>query len=207
MSRHGAETSPRLAAVERLRRDFDDAFTEPWDGIRKPQTRYLGVRCGQQRLAIDLSQLLTFHPRGDVVPLPTSLSQLLGLSSVDGKLYPCYSLAELLNWESRPVQWLLLCREAPVALAVEEVVGLFLVDAEAATDPDDSAAGDTHGGNSESDGATGSSEAVYRRKRSMEGRGGSPITGRIQLEGQELSVLNISTVLEDLSELIGEERI
>ncbi|MDY7092336.1 MAG: chemotaxis protein CheW [Acidobacteriota bacterium] len=193
MSGPAADAREEPVAVERLRREFDDAFAEPWEDARRPQIRYLGVRCGQRWLAIDVSQLLTFHSRGEVVPLPTSLPQLLGLSSVEGKLYPCYSLAELLSLEARRAHWLLLCREAPVALAVEEVVGLFLVDAESEADLDEAA-------------ADSSPDSPRRRKPAKEARGGSPITGRIQYEGQEFSVLSISAVLEDLRELIGEER-
>jgi purine-binding chemotaxis protein CheW len=184
------------AAVERLRREFDDAFAEPWENARKPRIRYLGVRCSLRSLAIEVAQLQTFHARGDVVPLPTSLPELLGLSNVDGKLYPCFSLAELLNWNAQPAKWLLLCREAPVALAVDEVLGLCMVDAESQTALDHTWA----------DGA-GSAESPRRRRLSTEGRGGSPITGRIQHDGTELSVLSIPGVLDHLRELTGEERI
>lgn len=196
MKRRPAGGREELPSVEWLRQQFDDTFAEPWAIAPKPQIRYLGVRCGLRSLVIEVAQLQAFHPRGEIVPLPTSLPQLLGLSSVEGKLYPCFSLAELLSWDAQPAKWLLLCRQAPVALAVDEVLGLCLVDAQSQNDLGDTSV----------DGA-GGSESPGRRKLSMEGRGDSPITGRIQHEGTELSVLSIPVVLDLLRELIGEERI
>lgn len=115
-------------ASERLRREFDDGFAEPAETEPRGIKRLLHIALGPHEMVVTVDDLASLHELDEVVPLPTSRTELLGLVTIGGRVYPCFSLAALLDLELGEPSWLLLSRAAPVALAVDRVLGQFLVD-------------------------------------------------------------------------------
>ena len=115
-------------SAERLRLEFDYRFSRPADIERPASTRLLLLTLGETEAAIAVDHLASLHEVDTVVPLPTSLDELLGLVSLGGRVYPCFSLASLLDLEAGEPRWLLVLQRAPVVLAVDGLAGQFLVE-------------------------------------------------------------------------------
>ena len=113
-----------VRSVEDLRRAFDESAAPPV-ATPAPQTgvaleEWLGLRLGGDRFAARLTDIDGLEAEQRVLPLPAAKPELLGLTTVRGRLIPVFDLAALLG--RRDVlgdhHWLLLAgAERPVALA------------------------------------------------------------------------------------------
>ncbi|MGA2992403.1 MAG: chemotaxis protein CheW, partial [Candidatus Korobacteraceae bacterium] len=69
--------------------------------------------------------------RGTILPVPSRVPELLGITGVRGTVVPVFSLAALLGFSSNATEprWLMFCgaKQAPVAFAFDELEGHFEV--------------------------------------------------------------------------------
>jgi len=115
-----------------LRAAFDRAFAEP---VRVDQddrrVAVLALRAGADACVVRLSEVRGLQARPTITPLPTPVSDLLGLAWVRGALVPVYSLAAL---QGQPVPrempaWMILVEgEDPVGLGFEELLAYVKLD-------------------------------------------------------------------------------
>lgn len=90
--------------------------------------RVLACRAGGERLALPAAALDSIQPPAPLTRVPRAPDCLLGMASLRGAAVPVVSLARLLGREEAPAgraaRLLLLRGRAPMALAVEAVLGL-----------------------------------------------------------------------------------
>ena len=121
MNTTDAET-PRVA---QLRRAFDEAFATPAVKEGGDVISLVAIRLAGEPLALLADQILGVAKRRRIVPAPSRIPELMGLSGRRGALVPVFSLAALLGLaRSEECSWLALAhREAPVAFALDEFEG------------------------------------------------------------------------------------
>jgi len=116
-------TADQLAA---LRSSFDEGFAVP------PKVREEGieplilVRVAGEALALKSIHITGLARIGRILPIPSPISELLGISGIRGVLAPVFDLAALLGFHPGGAQplWLALTRgETQIALAFEEIEG------------------------------------------------------------------------------------
>jgi chemotaxis signal transduction protein len=119
----GSRLETRVAEMSRL---FDGSFAAPAQSDRSAVEHVLAVKVGGERLAVfvnDLSGLTV--ARGTILPVPSSVPELLGITGIHSVVVPVFNLAALLGigHGSGQYRWLLLCggHQATIALAVELV--------------------------------------------------------------------------------------
>jgi chemotaxis signal transduction protein len=114
-----------------LRRRFDEQFASPPPEQAAPQKEMLAITVQGERYAIRVSEINGLAvPRGKILPVPSSVPELLGLTGMRGVVVPVFSLASLLGFaQGREVRWLVFCgsRQAPIALAFDEMQRQFTV--------------------------------------------------------------------------------
>ena len=99
------------AAIDELRRSFDDAFARPPDERAVDTDELLVVRVAGDPYAVRARETSGLAPATRIVPVPGPLPELLGITTIRGGLVPAYSLRGLLGYPyARDVPpWLLLC--------------------------------------------------------------------------------------------------
>jgi len=104
-----------------LRREFDASFAQAWRSETPPPQNLLAVRVGGDPYAIRVDEVAGLFVDRRIVPMPTPLSEFLGMAGFRGQIAPVYDLAALLGYRPRtPPRWLILVRfRHPVALAFE----------------------------------------------------------------------------------------
>ncbi len=121
-----AETGQVSGRAAELRRAFDEAFAAP--PVRRSEQResLIAIRVAGESLMVRTHEITGLARRARVVPVPTDVPELLGITAIRGALLAVYDLARLLGIgapASEPA-WLLLANpEAPVALAFEKFEG------------------------------------------------------------------------------------
>jgi chemotaxis signal transduction protein len=114
------------ATLDNLRREFDDAFARVPPADSDLTRNMLAVRVGNEPFAIPVAQIEGVFTDRRVVPLPTPLSELLGVASFRGRVAPVYDLAAILLGTRSHVtpRWLVLVRgRAAVGLAFDAFEG------------------------------------------------------------------------------------
>jgi chemotaxis signal transduction protein len=119
----GSRLQTKLAELRKL---FDNGFAAPEQSQRAAVEHMLAVTVGGERFAISVSDIsgLTVA-KGTILPVPSSVPELLGITGIRGVVVPVFNLAALLGIGRGRAQyrWLILCgvRQAPLALAVDLV--------------------------------------------------------------------------------------
>jgi purine-binding chemotaxis protein CheW len=118
--------------LERLRRDFDEAFTRPRGEVAAPGERLLSLALGEERFVMAVADLAGLVPAPRSVPLPGAPRALVGLAGLRGELVPIYDLAALLGLASGgPPTWLALYEPAqPIAFGFDTLLGHLVAPAE-----------------------------------------------------------------------------
>jgi chemotaxis signal transduction protein len=124
-----------LAKIDEMRQLFDESFSVPEQRDDKVIEHMLAVKLGIDNFAVCISDIsgLTVA-KGKILPVPSSVPELLGITGIRGVLVPVFSLAALLGIStgSGPCRWLVLCgeRHLTIALAVDLVEGYLNVSAD-----------------------------------------------------------------------------
>lgn len=107
--------------VEQLRRDFDATFVRPNSSEIVETERIIIVGLAGDPYAIRMAQIRELHADHRIIPLPSSIPQLLGVASFRGQIAPVYDLTALLNYPRREApRWLVLARaDQSLALAFD----------------------------------------------------------------------------------------
>jgi chemotaxis signal transduction protein len=119
-----------VPVAEQLHRLFDGAFAAPYSERREDLEPFLALRISSAPYALRALEIVGLATARKIVPLPSTLPAMLGLTAVRGRLLPVYGLDSLLGEEpaNRPPRWLALCRGPdPVALAFAEIEGHLLL--------------------------------------------------------------------------------
>ena len=119
--------SPVLSLqLDRLRGDFDQSFRSAAGLPVADLLSLVAIRLGGEPLVLRTDQISGIARRRRVVPVPSRLPQLLGITSLRGALLPVFSLAALLELPRRDEagSWLAFAhREAPLAFAFDDFEG------------------------------------------------------------------------------------
>lgn len=118
--------SPLTGRLEELRREFDASFARPWTGDRWEPNSILCFTAEGSPFAVPLAGLERLAKAGEVAPVPSRSPALLGLTVVQARLMPVYSLARLIHMPpaAAPPAWLAVLRgPLPAALAVDALTG------------------------------------------------------------------------------------
>jgi chemotaxis signal transduction protein len=99
--------------AERLRREFDDAFTvpPPAEADVGEDEVLLEGRAGLEPFALRRDQVRKLARAKRIVPLPSTSPSLLGLVAWRGVLVPVFCLARLLGREGGEPRWLVLLED------------------------------------------------------------------------------------------------
>jgi len=131
-----------------LRREFDRSFASaPITEIARLENM-LAVRVGGDAYAIRVAEIGGMYADRRIVPLPSAMPSLLGMTGFRGQLAPVYDLAVLLGYPPRTAaRWLVLVRgrhsvalafdtfEAQLVVPPERVVALSAAGNEPASRP------------------------------------------------------------------------
>jgi len=120
----GADRARDLAAT--LRRAFDDSFAAPARARSDEVERLLLLRIGDDAYALKLSEIAGLTTARKLVPLPSTIGEVLGVVGIRGEIVPVYGLAALLGYESvaSAPRWFVLLADADaVALAFDGFEG------------------------------------------------------------------------------------
>jgi len=121
-----AETSSHSKTVADLRREFDNTFAAPLAGPREDRESLIALRVAGQAFAVRTLHVNGVAKRRRIVPLPSRVPGLLGITTLRGALLPVYDLAALLGLPAGAGEgtWLLLARnETPIGLVFDEFEG------------------------------------------------------------------------------------
>jgi len=119
------------SALLALRREFDAGFAEAPRSANAAQENLLAIRVGPDGYALRIHDIGGLHVGKPIVPMPTPITELIGMAGFRGRAAPVYDLAGLLGYplQSAP-RWMVLARgPEPVALAFEKFEGRFSIDA------------------------------------------------------------------------------
>lgn len=104
-----------------LRKEFDVSFAEARRLETEQIENLLAIRVGGDPYAIRLAEIGGLHADRRIMPLPTPIPELVGVTGFRGQIAPVYDLATLLGYARPPsTRWLLLLQtREPVALAFD----------------------------------------------------------------------------------------
>lgn len=114
MSGDGSLLSER---ADELRRSFDSAFAAPLKDAARETVDCIGIRLGDERYAVRLSQIGGLHTDIRITPCPSTAPALVGIAGIRGTLAAVYDLAAMLGYAPSPARWLVLANGADLALA------------------------------------------------------------------------------------------
>jgi purine-binding chemotaxis protein CheW len=109
-----------------LRRAFDRTFSEPPARGAEDTQSLLALRAGGGAYAVRLAEIAGLFADRTTVPLPSPVSEFLGVAGLRHGVVPVYSLGGLLGHApgGDPPRWLIVARAAhPVAFAFERFEG------------------------------------------------------------------------------------
>jgi purine-binding chemotaxis protein CheW len=104
-----------------LRLAFDRSFAQAPAGDSVPTEAFLAIGAGGDDYALRLTDISGLHADKKVTPLPSDVSELLGLASFRGALVPVYDLRMLLGYAAGPPpRWMVLVApQTPIGLAFD----------------------------------------------------------------------------------------
>ena len=120
-------TTDQLAA---LRHSFDEAFAVPPQLREEGLEQLLLIRVAGEALALKTLQVTGLARIGRILPIPSRIPELLGITGIRGTLAPVFDLAALLGFHPGGAQprWLALtCGETQIALAFDQIEGQIAV--------------------------------------------------------------------------------
>lgn len=119
------EMKPRLDRLAELRRVFDLTFQQPYPLKTNDVEPMIAFRTAGVALAVKVQHITGVIKREVILPVPSIVPELLGVAVARGALVPVFNLAALLELPpSGEPQWFLLVnRETPIALAIDELEG------------------------------------------------------------------------------------
>jgi purine-binding chemotaxis protein CheW len=118
--------------IAEMRRLFDESFAvAPPARVAEPEAM-LAIGMAGEHFALRVREISGLAVSSEkVVPVPSRVPELLGLTGIRGVVVPVFSLARLLGFDSEhgPTRWLVFCGEShtPIALAFETMERLFEV--------------------------------------------------------------------------------
>ena len=121
----GADNRESQHARE-LRRAFDASFAQPARGRVADVERLLLLQLGGDGYAFRLAEIGGLTAARKIVPIASTIPEVLGLAGVRGNLVPVYSLSALLGYgtETEPPRWFVGCRDAePIAFGFATLDG------------------------------------------------------------------------------------
>ena len=120
MTRGHMPASGRAAA---LRRAFDQSFAEAPTTNAVGSEDLLTVRIGAMLYALRITEISGVFSDVKITPVPTDVSELLGIGAIRGSVLPVYDLRALLGLgrEGTP-RWLAVAAATPLALAFDHFV-------------------------------------------------------------------------------------
>jgi len=120
------------AKIAETRRVFDESFAVAPAGRAAAPEPMLAIVMAGEPFALRVREISGLAVNNEkVVPVPSRVPELLGLTGIRGVVVPVFSLARLLGFvsESGPTRWLVFCGESqtPIALAFQTMERLFEV--------------------------------------------------------------------------------
>jgi len=93
--------------IEGLRQAFDQAFSAQPNGGAQDLQDLLSVRIAGEPYAIRLAEIAGLSPNPRITPVPSTVSEFLGVTAIRGVVFPVYSLAEILGHgkNGSPARW------------------------------------------------------------------------------------------------------
>ncbi len=121
-------SSPKQGSsrLEQLRTAFDQAFASAPGTEAEPLVSLIAIRLAGQPAVIPAEHILGLAKVKRIIPLPSSIPELIGIAGIRGALIPVFDLARLVGLGSPASQpiWLVLAnRESPIGLAFDEFEG------------------------------------------------------------------------------------
>jgi len=110
-------------SVAELRREFDNTFAAPPAGPVEGRESLITLRVAGEALAVRTLHVTGVAKLRRILPVPTHVPGLLGITAIRGTLLPVYDLATLLGFPAaaREGCWLMLAgAETPVGLLFDE---------------------------------------------------------------------------------------
>ena len=128
-------------SVANMRRDFDGAFAVPIAGVEESREPLLTISLTGREFAVRTAHITGIAKLKRIVPVPTGVPDLLGITAVHGALFPAYDLGTLLGLSAvgnEHPRILLANRETPVALVFDQFEGQVEIDRACIFDSDSS---------------------------------------------------------------------
>lgn len=118
--------------IAEMRRLFDESFAVASAGRPAALEPMLAIGAGGEPFALRVREISGLAVNNEkVVPVPSRVPELLGLTGIRGVVIPVFSLARLLGFDAEggPTRWLVFAgeRQTPIALAFETMERLFEV--------------------------------------------------------------------------------
>lgn len=113
------------ASAESLRAAFDASFANVPDPVDPHQEELLAIAIDADAYAMRIADVTGLHRDRKIVPVPSSVSSLLGIASFRGVLVPVYDLRALLGYApSTQARWTVVARSArAIAFAFDRCDG------------------------------------------------------------------------------------
>jgi purine-binding chemotaxis protein CheW len=119
------EAASRSKSATDLHREFDETFAVP-PPVSVEHESLIMLRVAGEALAVRTLDITGVAKRRRILPIPTRVPGLLGITAIRGQLIPVYDLATLLELPSAAGagSWLMLANpEAPIGLIFDEFEG------------------------------------------------------------------------------------
>ena len=126
-----AETTLLSKSAAELRLQFDNTFVAPPPGPAEGNESLITLRAAGEALAVKMLHITAVAKRRRIVPVPTRVPGLLGITVLRGTLLPVYDLAAILGLPAPAGErsWLMLTGpETTVGLIFDEFEGQIEID-------------------------------------------------------------------------------
>ncbi|MBI2601724.1 MAG: chemotaxis protein CheW [Deltaproteobacteria bacterium] len=113
--------------LKNLQQEFDESFSKPVKSVAGEFINGLIVNIQDDRYVVKMHEVKSIETKKEIVPLPNSHSNLLGLANLQSRIVPVYCLEMLMGYQkSKNADWLITCGDTEtIALAFEEFEGQF----------------------------------------------------------------------------------
>lgn len=114
-----------------MQREFDNSFVASPTGTVENRESLIAIRVAGEAYAVRTNQITGLAKLKRIVPVPSRVPGLIGITAVRGALFPAYDVATLL--ELSPVNgeraWVMFAdRETPVGLVFDQFEGQVEID-------------------------------------------------------------------------------
>ena len=120
-----------VQSVAEMRGEFDNTFATPPADPNEDRESLITIRVAGEALAVRTAHVTGLAKLRRIVPVPSRMPALLGITAVRGALFPAYDLATLLGFPATGNEhtWILFAnRETPVGLVFDEFEGQVEID-------------------------------------------------------------------------------